>query len=99
MRTCSVFVICSEQEAKNIRLSEFEFPQMVEINMLGKTDKDGQNDFRFDVRLMLRSHIVVTVGNWFEDEKCNKAVQVARIMDLEVIHHTQYKQYVEAKYN
>lgn len=99
MRTCSVFVICSEKEAPTIRLSDFEFPQMVEINMLGQTDEHGLNDFKFDVRLMLRSHIVVTVGNWFNDERCNKAVQVARIMDLEVIHHTQYKQYVETNYN
>jgi hypothetical protein len=93
MKAYSVFIVAPEKELKEFKLGKFEFPKCAELNVLGR------REFNFDVRVMLRSHLVVTVGDWHEDEKCTKAVQVARIMGQEVIHETKYRAYVESKYN
>lgn len=94
MKAYSVFVVAPEKEQKDMKVGKFEFPKMAEINLLGQ-----RIDFNFDVRVMLRSQLVVTTGDWHECEKCNKAIQVARIMGLTVIHETMYRNYVEQNYN
>jgi len=93
MRTYSVFIIVPETEKRKVKLADFDFPKLAEITVM------GNSSFNYDVRLMLRSDLVVTAGEWHEDSNCNKAIQVARIMEQEVIHETNYQKYVEQKYN
>lgn len=89
----NVFIIVPDSAKRKIKLSDFQFPLAGEIFVM------GYSTFNFDVRKMLRSDLVVTVGQWHECEKCSKAVQVARIMDQTVIHETTFKSYVEQNYN
>jgi len=93
MKTYSVFIIVPEAEKKKVKLADFDSPNVSEIIIMGR------KDFKYDVRLMLRSQLVVTAGEWHEDPNCNKAVSIARIMEQEVIHETNYQKYVEQKYN
>lgn len=93
MKAYSVFVIANKKDQSKIKLSDFSFEKCIEVIVMGKSK------FNYDVRQMLRSDIVVTVGDWHECEQCNKAVQVARIMEQTVIHETNFRTYVEQNYN
>ena len=85
----TVFVIVPDSEKKTVQLSAFAVKNYQDVLVM------GFSQFNFDVRKMLRSDIVVTVGDWHSCENCIKAVQVARIMNLTVIHETNFKNYVE----
>lgn len=89
----TVFIVVPDDAKSKIKLAEFTFPLVGEIIVM------GHSTFNFDVRKMLRSDLVVTVGEWHECAKCSKAIQVARIMDQTVIHETTFKSYVEQNYN
>ena len=93
MKVYSVFIVVPKKDQLKVNVSDFDFPNLAEIIVMGKSK------FNYDVRLMLRSDIVVTVGDWHEDENCNKAIQIARIMEQEIIHESKYRAYVEQKYN
>lgn len=93
MKAYSVFVVVPEAERNNIKISDFTHEKVVEVLTF------GESDITYDVAKMLRCHLIVTVGGWFSDENCNKAVQVARIMNKEVIHGSSFNSYVKEKYD
>lgn len=93
MRVYSIYVIVSERDRDNVTFSRFDHPKVVEVLIL------GDSTLNYDVAKMLRADLIVTVGDWSENQDCIKAVQVARIMEKEVIHQSQFESYVEANYN
>ncbi len=97
MKTCkSIFIIVRFDQLDQVDISRFALPG---DNVLQEINVMHARKFNHDVRLMLRSDLVITVGDWYEDTNCNKAVQVARIMDIEVINETTFQNYVEQTNN
>lgn len=93
MKTCkSIFIIVRHDQLDQVNISNFTIPGN---NVLQEINVMHERNFNHDVRLMLRSDLVVTVGDWPEDTNCQKAVQVARIMDKEVINAISFRNYVE----
>lgn len=90
MRYSSVFVIVPKKDINTVRISDFTTEKTIEVQTFGKSHID------YDVAKMLRCHVIVTVGDWHEDENCNKAVQVARIMGKLIVHESKFKEDAEA---
>jgi len=59
----------------------------------------GNSELKFDIRKMLTADLVITCGEWYEDDNCKKAVLIARTCNMEVINELQFKNYVEQNYN
>lgn len=89
----TIFILVPEKDKSTIEMKDFDFPLLGEILIL------GYSSFNYDVRKMLRSDLVVTVGEWHECKKCNTAIQVARLMEQPIIHSTKFRSYVEQNYN
>lgn len=89
MRVYSVFVIAAAKESNIVRISDYTTEKTVEVLTFGESTLD------YDVAKMLRCHVVVTFGNWHEDENCKKAVEVARIMNKDIVFASQFKKYAE----
>ena len=93
MKTCKIFLISSEKESSSICLEQFDDPKISEFL------KFGSEELKTDVSNMLKFDLIVTIGNWFESEDAKKAVEIARLMELKVIHESNFKNYVEQNYN
>lgn len=94
MKPCKiVFVIAPKNKVKAIELSKFT------LNETSTVELFGHSHFLFDLRKMLKSDLVVTAGDWHEDPSCVKAVNIARIADLTVIHESHFKTYAEQNNN
>lgn len=97
MRTCkSIFIIVRHDQLDQVNMDNFTIPGN---NTLEEIIVMHQRNFNQDVRLMLRCDVVVTVGEWPEDTNCTKAVQVARIMEKEVVNAVSFRNYVEQSNN
>lgn len=90
MKFYSVFVVVPKTDRNKVRISDFTTEKTVEVLTF------GASHIHYDVAKMLRAHVIVTVGEWHEDEDCKKAIQVARIMGKEVIHESKFQEYAEA---
>lgn len=93
MNRFKVFMIVPEADLRTFKFCDYDHPNVEGILTLNSCD------INHDVGRMLTSDLVVTVGDWNEDSNCVKAVQVARIMEKEVVHESQFKNYVEANHN
>lgn len=89
----TIFILVPDKDKGKVEMKDFEFPLLGEVLVL------GFSSFNYDVRKMLRSDLVVTVGEWHECENCNIAIQVARLMKQPIIHSTSFQNYVKQNYN
>jgi hypothetical protein len=93
MKSISVFLIASEKEQQNVDISRFTFPNCVSVEL------NENKILSFDTRRMTKSDLVVTIGDWHLQKNCAKLVEIARILDIPVIHETSFDKYVSEKYN
>lgn len=92
MKTFSVLLICEPKQRKGIGFADFDIPELLSVEFNSENLKNIGKQ-------LSTTDLVVTCGDWNNCETCDKSVRIARLMDIEVIHHTRYRDYVEQKYN
>lgn len=92
MKTFSILLVCDDKHRPKISFSDFDHENLQEVKFNLKVAKNLGNQIS-------KCDLVVTCGDWNDSEICERAVQMARLMEIDVIHQTRYKDYVGKKYN
>lgn len=88
MRTYNVIIIGPQHETVDLKLGNFQFQQLNEVNV--QTD-----DFKECCHILIDADIVVTLNNWQSDKDSSGLLAIARIMGKEVVPHTNFEKYVQ----
>jgi hypothetical protein len=90
MKVSKIYIVTPKGE--QISLSKFHIDGVESIDSIGLSEKGS-------IIQMLKSDLVITCGDWYNDQHCTDAVAIARIMKMEVIHETRFAQYVKQNNN
>lgn len=83
-------LLLGPQEALNqVNFLEYNFEQLDEIHI-------AYSQLKKIVRQVTRCDFVVTLNDWENDPKSVKAVAVARLLDIPVVHHSSFNKYVQS---
>ena len=89
MRATRVFIVFAKDEK----------PSLSKFAIEGVTKKvdlmDHETGLRESISRMLHYDLVVTCGQWHEDERCNQLIDIARKSDMKIIHESRFKYYVK----
>lgn len=90
MKNLKILLIVSKSERNGIApITEFEDQNIHSVHLL---NHDNENE---TVIRLVKSNLILTIGDWSEDPFCDKIVKIARILEKEVIHESQFKKYAE----
>lgn len=92
MKALQVLIICNPEHREKVSFSDYDHESVAEINLIA-------DDIRKAAKQITQAHIIVTCGDWNNSNLCVKAVEVARLLDFEVIHQTRFLSYVEQNHN
>lgn len=92
MKTFKVLLVCDEKHRSKVSFSEFDHENLLEVQFIASSMKGIAKQLSI-------TDLVVTCGDWHHCLECNKTIELARLIDIEVIHQTRYKDYVKQKYN
>ena len=54
---------------------------------------DDQKRLIMNSKLALDATLIITFDHWWEDNDCNSVLQIARFVNIPVIHHSRAKQH------
>jgi hypothetical protein len=92
MKNLKIILIVSKSERNGIApITEFEDSNIHSVHLL-----DHENESDTVIRLV-KSNLILTVGNWSEDPFCDKMVKIARLLEKEIIHESKFKKYAEQR--
>lgn len=92
MKNLNILLIVSKSERNRISsITEFEERNILSVYMI---DPEEENQ---SVIRLVKSNLIMTIGDWSKDPFCNKLVQIARILEKEIIHESQFKKYAEQR--
>lgn len=95
MQYNNLFIIAKADEQCTINLKEFNIDDFTAIQINEFKFNRIENNVRLWVRMLTKSHLLVTVGDWQEDKNLQIIVDIARRLDIPVVPQSNFKKYVE----
>jgi hypothetical protein len=92
MKNHKILIVVDKETRSEVQLSKYELKNTKSINTIDPKLKKV-------VKQINKANLIITQGNWFEDQLCRNAIEIARILNKTVIHHTTFNHYVSANNN
>lgn len=90
MKKLKIMLIVSKSERNGIApINDIADENIQSVHLI-----DHEEEEQSVIRLV-KSNLIMTVGDWSECSFCNKLVQIARLLDKEVIHESKFQKYAE----
>lgn len=95
----NVIIAATLKDQELLNIKDFLFDGCTGIKVTEHTARNENQNLRNWVRVLAKSHLLVTYGSWTEDKQLNLLVEIARKINVEVIPHTNFQKYVEQQNN
>lgn len=92
MQAFKILLVGSEEQHNAVKLSDYTTQNTQSIHRSTKSLTEV-------VKNLSGCNLIVTLSDWESDEKSTKIIQIARIIGITVIHHSRFKDYVQANNN
>lgn len=80
-------------------IAKFDHPSITNIAVTTFEFDNQDRCLRQMVRKSSKCELLVTIGDWAENDTLVRLVNIARIMNIEVIHETNFSKYVDQQQN
>ena len=72
----------------------FDYPKIKEVIFL-----DLEESIHSQIPKMVDCDLIITCGDWESNQNCEILVDIARLLEIEVIHQIRFKEYAQENYN
>jgi hypothetical protein len=97
MKYNNLLIVADENTIENVSVKDFDFENCTGITKIDFTFNNPTNNLRAWVRVLAKSHLVVTIGDWASDKNLQILIDVARKLNIPVIPQSNFKKYVSEK--
>jgi hypothetical protein len=94
----NILLVASADDLQTLDLSKFLHESFTGVETTEIVYQNEDRQLKNMVRKASRCELLITVGDWAENPTLKKLIDVARIMNIQIIHETNFKKYVE-QYN
>lgn len=98
----NVMIVASEQRQETIKISDFDFKNCTALFLTEYNTcfpNHIQHNLKKWVRDLSRCKAIVTVGDWSDFQELKKLVEIARMLEVEVVAEPNWNKYVEQNNN
>jgi len=95
----NVLLVASEEALHTLDISKFTHDSFTSLETTERIYHHPDRQLKNTVRKASRCELLVTIGDWSENASLRKLVDIARMMNITIIHETNFQKYVDQSEN